>query len=124
MSWAYLERKDDSVLREVTLLLLENGYGIEDYSSMIRALSFHKAEVETSGAYRRQAERWKGAKRSFERQGIAGANLIEAIGEGKVETGWERSLVSGGGLVGGRVCGGAGKVFGSGKRDDGGSGCE
>lgn len=65
MSWAYSERKDDSVLREVTLLLLENGYGIEDYSSMIRALSFHKAEVEASGAYRRQAERLGSGKAFF-----------------------------------------------------------
>ena len=46
VSWAYSERKDDPVLREVMLLLLENGYGIEDYSSVIWALSFHKAEVE------------------------------------------------------------------------------
>ena len=60
VSWAYLERKDDSVLREAMLLLLENGCGIEDYSSVIRSLSFHKAEVEASGAYRRQAERSKG----------------------------------------------------------------
>ena len=70
------------------LLLLENGYGIEDSNSMIRSLSFHKAEVEAmreiyerlgfytgleieemleaSGAYRKQAERWEGAKCSFE----------------------------------------------------------
>lgn len=60
VSWAYSERKDDSVLREAMLLLLENGCGIEDYSSVIRVLSFHKAEVEASGAYRRQAERSKG----------------------------------------------------------------
>lgn len=122
-SWAYSERKDDPALREVMLLLLENGYGIEDYSSVIRVLSFHKAEVEAlresyeslgfytaleieemleaSGAYRRQAERWEGAKRSLARQGITDANLVEAlwtvdigliregdgaIGEGKVET--------------------------------------
>lgn len=79
-SWAYSERKDDPALREVMLLLLiESGYGIEDYSSVIRVLSFHKAEVEAlreryerlgfytaleiedlleaSGAHRRQAER-------------------------------------------------------------------
>ena len=45
-SWAYSERKDDPALREVMLLLLiENGYGIEDYSSVIRVLARHKSEV-------------------------------------------------------------------------------
>lgn len=83
------------------LLLLENGYGIEDYSSVIRVLSFHKAGVEAlresyeslgfytaleieyllkaSGAYRRQVERWEGTKRSLARQGIPDANLVEAL---------------------------------------------
>lgn len=45
-SWAYSEKKDDPALREVMLLLLiENGYGIEDYSSVIRVLARHKSEV-------------------------------------------------------------------------------
>ncbi len=37
--WAYLERKDDLALREV-MLLLENGYGIEDYGSVILSIEF------------------------------------------------------------------------------------
>ena len=45
-SWAYSERKEDPALRGVMLLLLiENGYGIEDYSSVIRVLARHKPEV-------------------------------------------------------------------------------
>lgn len=87
-SWLYSERKDDPALREVMLLLLENGYGIEDYSRVIWVLSFHKAEVE---AMRESDERWgfirrwrlkicwKRAERSLARQGITGANLIEAL---------------------------------------------
>lgn len=108
------------------MLLLENGYGIEDYSSVIRVLSFHKAEVEAlresyeslgfytaleieemleaSGAYRRQAERWEEAKRSLARQGITDANLIEAL--------WAVDI----GLVGGRVCGGGGRYLGTARR--------
>lgn len=35
--------------------------------------------LEVSGAYRRQAERWEGAKRSLTRQGITDAHLIEAL---------------------------------------------
>lgn len=95
-SWGYSERKDDLALREA-MLLLENGYRIEDYSSVIRGLSFHKAGVEAlresyeslgfytaleiedlleaSGAYCRQAERWEGARRFFARQGIPGRQL-------------------------------------------------
>ncbi len=131
-SWAYSERKEDPALRAVMLLLLENGYGIEDYSNVIRVLSFHKAEVESlraryerlgfytaleiedlwkaSGAYCRQAEHWEGARRSFARQRIPDVNLVEALGAVDI------------GLVGGRVCGGAGRVFGNGKRDDDGAG--
>lgn len=32
-----------------------------------------------SGLYRRQAERWEGAKRSLARQGIMDTDLIEAL---------------------------------------------
>ena len=44
-SWAYSKRKDDPGLRRVMTLLLENGYDIEDYSGIIRALAHHKAEI-------------------------------------------------------------------------------
>lgn len=103
------------------LLLLENGYGIEDYSSVIRVLSFHKAEVEAlqesyeslgfytaleieemleaSGAYRRQAERWEGAKRSLARQGIMGANLIGALWAVDIGLIRERDGAIGGGEI-------------------------
>ena len=44
-SWVYSNRKDDPGLRRVMTLLLENGYDIEDYSGIIRALAHHKAEI-------------------------------------------------------------------------------
>lgn len=44
-SWVYSKRKDDTGLRRVMTLLLENGYDIEDYSGIIRALAHHKAEI-------------------------------------------------------------------------------
>ena len=44
-SWVYSKRKDDPGLRRVMTLLLENGYDIEDYSGIIRALAHHKAEI-------------------------------------------------------------------------------
>ncbi len=44
-SWVYSKHKDDPGLRQVMILLLENGYDIEDYSGIIRALAHHKAEI-------------------------------------------------------------------------------
>ena len=52
--WAYSERKDDPALREVMLLLLENGYGIEDYSGVIRASEFSQGGSE--GEWKRRNE--------------------------------------------------------------------
>lgn len=44
-SWVYSKRKEDPGLRRVMTLLLENGYDIEDYRGIIRALAHHKAEI-------------------------------------------------------------------------------
>lgn len=41
----YSKLKDDPGLRRVMILLLENSYDIEDYSGIIRALAYHKAEI-------------------------------------------------------------------------------
>ncbi len=45
-SWVYSNRKDVPSLRQVLILLLENGYGIDDYENVIRTLGHHKSEVE------------------------------------------------------------------------------
>lgn len=91
--------------------------GVEALRESYESLGFYSAlEIEyllkASGAYRRQAERWEGARRSFARQGIPDANWIEAL--------WAVDI----GLIRGRVCGGASEGFGAGKRKNGGSGCE
>ena len=44
-SWVYSTKKNDPAFRRVLIILLENGYGIDDYSMLIRSLAFAHVDI-------------------------------------------------------------------------------
>lgn len=100
-AWALSNRKSDPELRQFMALLLENGYGIDDYRKTIQIVADYKQELEAikirykslgfysneeieellhqRGAYQRMSAHINGTKPIFERMGITDTKLIEAL---------------------------------------------
>ena len=100
-SWVYSKRKDDPGLRRVMIVPLENGYDIEDYSGIIRALAYYKAEITAiqnrykelgvyseeeiqellaeRGVFRRQEAHKKALRDIFSMYGIINEFLIDEL---------------------------------------------
>ncbi len=100
-TWTYSTRKNDPALRQFMTLLLENGFGIDDYRKAIQVVADYKQEIagirkqyeslgfyseteiddllEQRGAYDRLKAHIKGTRPIFERMGITDTELIENL---------------------------------------------
>ncbi len=98
-SWVHSEKKDDPAFREFMVLLLENGFGIDEYHTAIRVIGNAQEEIEVmkqaygdlfaaneldemfqnSGALKRLGTRKQAAVMTLAQMGIAEPNLQEAL---------------------------------------------